>query len=166
MNRRTALIIAVPEAEPAVETIRMTHDWSAARGVPAHITILFPFVDRNDVDEASLAELFARRQPFDFVLDRVETGAGMTWLIPDPAEPFLDLTQIVWDRWPHHPPYEGVHTTLVPHLTVSETVIDIDIDLPIPSRAAEVTLIEEGPDGMWRTRSRFALDPTSRRSGS
>jgi hypothetical protein len=42
-------------------------------------------------------------------------------------------------------------------LTVSETVIGVDIRLPIASRAEEVTLIQEQPDGMWRTRSTFAL---------
>ena len=69
---RTALIIEVPEAEPAVGALRLAHDSSAARGVPAHVTILSPFADGAVVDEARLAELFARFPPFDFVLDRVE----------------------------------------------------------------------------------------------
>ena len=39
----TALVIAVPEAEPLVSDWRAQHDWSAQRGVPAHITLLYPF---------------------------------------------------------------------------------------------------------------------------
>ena len=39
----TALVVEVPEAEPLVSQWRAQHDWSAQRGVPAHITILYPF---------------------------------------------------------------------------------------------------------------------------
>lgn len=154
---RTALIVVVPEAEDAVGTYRLEHDWSASRGVPAHLTVLFPFADSEAVSESALNELFASRQAFSFSLDRVETGAGMTWLVPSPPEPFLDLTRLVWDRWPEYPPYEGAHTVLAPHLTVSYTVIDVEIRLPIASVATEVTLIEEQPDEMWRVRATFTL---------
>ena len=55
MPRRTALIVEVPEAEPAVGALRLEHDRSAARGVPAHITILFPFADAAEAHRASQA---------------------------------------------------------------------------------------------------------------
>jgi 2'-5' RNA ligase superfamily len=154
---RTALIIVVPEAEEAVGGIRVDHDWSASRGVPAHLTVLFPFVTGDNVDEAALAELFAARQPFDFLLDEVETRAGMTWLVPKPAEPFVELTNLVWSRWPEHPPYEGAHSVVAPHLTVSESFTPVDLALPIAGRATEVILIEEQADGMWGRRAAFAL---------
>jgi hypothetical protein len=38
-------------------------------GVPAHITILFPFVDSDMVDEAAVTDLLSRFPAFDFVLD-------------------------------------------------------------------------------------------------
>ena len=44
MEIESALIIAVPEAEPLVKALRERFDWSAAQGVPAHITILYPFI--------------------------------------------------------------------------------------------------------------------------
>ena len=44
----TALVIAVPEAEPLVSDWRAQHDWSAQRGVPAHITLLYPFVPHGE----------------------------------------------------------------------------------------------------------------------
>ena len=65
---RTALIVAVPEAEPLVGEWRAKHDWSAQHGVPAHITLLFPFVPADEVDEQLLGELrdlFASQPAFD-----------------------------------------------------------------------------------------------------
>jgi 2'-5' RNA ligase len=156
---RTALIIEVPEAESAVGDLRLAHDSSAAFGVPAHITILFPFADAGNVDEAALERLFARFPAFDFTLDRVERfDSGLVWLHPEPSSPFEDLTAAVAQRWPEHPPYEGMHDVVIPHLTVSETPIEVQIQLPVASRARSVTLIE-GDDvtGRWSKRSTFAL---------
>jgi hypothetical protein len=159
MPRRTALIVEVPEAEPAVGELRLQHDSSAALGVPAHITILFPFADAAAVDEDALADLFSRFPAFDFRLDRVERFEdGIVWLHPDPTLPFVDLTAAVAGRWPDHPPYEGAHDEPIPHLTVSETPIDLDVELPIASRAHEVTLIEEDEaTGRWTRRRSFPL---------
>ena len=158
MPRRTALIVEVPEAEPAVGAIRWERDWSAARGVPAHVTILFPFVDGDALDESAVEALLALFRPFDFVLDRVERFEdGHVWLHPEPSAPFLDLTAAVAQRWPEYPPYEGAFDEPIPHLTVSDTPIDLNVALPIAARAEHVTLIEEAPDGRWAARRRFAL---------
>jgi 2'-5' RNA ligase len=153
---RTALIIEVPEAEPAIGALRLEHDPSAALGAPAHITILFPFADR--VDEGAVAELFARFTPFDFTLDRVDRfEQGPVWLRPRPATPFVDLTAAVVQRWPDYPPYEGEHDEIIPHVTISMSPIDVDVSLPIASHAHEVTLIEQADDGRWSVRRRFPL---------
>jgi 2'-5' RNA ligase len=158
MPRRTALIVEVPEAEAQVGELRLQHDSSAARGVPAHITILFPFADGEDVDEDALADLFSRFPAFDFELDKVEQfDEGVVWLRPTATRRFADLTAAVFQRWPQYPPYEGEHDEPIPHLTVSETPIDVNVQLPVSSRAHEVTLIEEAPDGRWSARRRFPL---------
>jgi 2'-5' RNA ligase superfamily len=159
MTRRTALIVPVPEAEPAVRAIRLAQDSSAARGVPAHITILFPFLASGELDEAALHELFARFPAFDFALDRVERfESGHVWLHPDPSWRFSDLTAAVWQRWPTHPPYEGAFDEVIPHLTLSETPLDVELALPIACRARGVVLIEEEElGGTWTTRARFGL---------
>jgi len=155
---RTALIIIVSEAEEAVGAIRLRNDRSAALGVPAHITILFPFADSRDLEEDALAELFAAKPAFDFTLDRLERWSnGSVWLHPDPSLPFEELTATVVRRWPHHLPYAGTVDTVIPHLTVSETPIDLELDLPIASHAHEITLIEEQPDENWAVRKTFAL---------
>jgi hypothetical protein len=159
MPRRTALIVPVPEAEPAVSEIRLAHDPSAALGAPAHITILVPFLPPDEIDEHVLVDLFGRFPAFDFTLDRVERfEEGGVWLHPEPAWPFADLTAAVSQRWPECPPYEGAFDEVIPHLTVSVTPIDLQVTLPIAAHAHEVVLLEErAPDGAWLTRSRFEL---------
>jgi 2'-5' RNA ligase len=159
MPRRTALIVAVPEAEAAVGALRLAHDASAALGVPAHITILFPFAPPDEVDEDALREVLAPHPAFDFVLDRIERfPEGAVWLHPEPSEPFVALIDAVRGRWPEFPPYEGLHDEPIPHLTVSDGPREIDVALPISARASHVTLIEqEEPGGRWATRLRFPL---------
>jgi len=155
---RTALIVAVPEAEAAVAELRLQHDSSAALGVPAHLTILFPFVAPDAVDEDALADLFAGHDAFDFELVSVETfDDGHVYLVPTSPERFVALIDAVWRRWPDHPPYEGAFETVVPHLTISERPLECAIELPIAARADTVTLIEEQADGRWLSRRRFAL---------
>jgi len=150
--------VPVPEAEPAVGELRLAHDSSAARGVPAHVTILFPFAPPALADEEAIAELLAPFRAFDFALDRVELFEdGTTWLRPEPSWPFVDLTAAVAQRWPEYPPYEGAFDEVIPHLTVSETPLDLVLELPIAARAREVVLIEQGADGRWRTRRPYAL---------
>ena len=77
-----------------------------------------------------------------------------------PAEPFTELTNAVWRRWPDFPPYEGVHDVVIPHVTVSDSGrLDVELELPIAAHAHEVTLIEEAENGRWAERRRFALGP-------
>lgn len=123
------------------------------------MTILFPFLDTAELDEAAVADLISRFPAFDFELDRVgHFPDGTTWLHPVPSMPFVDLTAAVWQRWPERPPYEGVHDEVIPHLTISDTAIDVQLELPIAARAREVTLIEEDePSSRWAARLHLPL---------
>lgn len=139
-------------------------------GVPAHVTILFPFVPAYRVDDPLLDELrtlFSRFDSFDAVFARAERFERVLWLAPEPAEPFIAMTRAVVDRWPEHPPYEGEHETIVPHLSVAmgdpaataEAERAVVPGLPVRTRVHQVTLLEEvEPDwGRWRSRARFPL---------
>jgi 2'-5' RNA ligase len=150
--------VVVPEADVSVREIRLQHDSTAARGVPAHITLLFPFAEADDVDEGALAALFANHAAFDFVLDRVERwDDGIVWLHPEPSQPFEELIEAICRRWPDYPPYGGSIETVIPHLTLSERPIEVDLDLPIRARARGVSLIEEDADRTWSPRHVFPL---------
>ncbi len=59
----TALALQVPEAEELVQEHRMRYEPSAALGVPAHITLLSPFVEPEAIDEEELRAFFAEFAP-------------------------------------------------------------------------------------------------------
>jgi hypothetical protein len=50
----SGLIVEVPEAEPDVARLRERLDASAPLGIPAHITVLFPFMPPRTIDPAAL----------------------------------------------------------------------------------------------------------------
>jgi 2'-5' RNA ligase superfamily len=86
----SALLVTVPAAEPTVARHRSRLDTSAAVGVPAHITVLYPFLPPDLIDadtHATLARLFASVPGFRFTLDRTRWFPGpVLWLAPsDPA---------------------------------------------------------------------------------
>lgn len=162
MPRRTALIIAVPEAEPAVAALRLRHDPMARLGVPAHITIHFPFAPADSVPEDAVTGLLAGRTAFAFELASVEHfGDDVTYLAPDPAAPFCELIAASAERWPEYPLYDGAHHVdeIVPHLTVGLARLELQLALPIACIAHAVTLLEEDDEGSWHVRRRFAFQP-------
>jgi hypothetical protein len=72
---QTAVLVLVPEAEPLVSRHRRQLDPAASLGVPAHVTVLYPFVDPSEVSEALIERLAAalRRTPaFDCVFETCE----------------------------------------------------------------------------------------------
>ena len=127
---QTAVIVPVTAAEAAVSRLRLRYDRSAPFGVPAHVTIVFPFVPVDRLDQADLADLagiFADEASFEVTLTRFGQFPGRPgdpetlWLAPEPSDPFRRLTGKVADRWPEAPPYGGIFDDVIPHLTVTET---------------------------------------------
>lgn len=55
----TAVIAAIPAAEPAVGPHRAHLDRAARWGVPAHVTVLYPFLDPASFDTEALRRLRA-----------------------------------------------------------------------------------------------------------
>jgi 2'-5' RNA ligase len=158
--------VPVPEAEPLVGAARAEHDPVAAAGMPAHVTVLYPFAPPRRIDaamEQALARLFAAAEPFEFELRGVGRFPGVVFLAPEPARPFVALTELVHQRWPSWPPYRGAFAEVVPHLTVAEgpepagLADRLQAALPVAGRAATVDLYEEQRDGRWARRCSFPL---------
>ena len=122
------------------------------------MTILFPFAPVEQLDLDALAALFATHAAFDFELESVgRFDPPVTYLAPEPAAPFLALTDDVCALWPDYPPYEGAFATVVPHLTVGHGDVRFDSELPIACRARDVALFEEDDAGRWHECARWAL---------
>lgn len=51
----SAFIVKVPSAESLVGALRRRFDATSALDVPAHITVLFPFMDPSDITREVLA---------------------------------------------------------------------------------------------------------------
>lgn len=166
----TAIVIAFPEAAPVVDEWReRTCADRPSIGIPPHVTLLFPFVPAEAVEEClgDLGELIAATRSFAASFRELRRWPEMVYLAPEPPEPFVHLTETIVERWPDHPPYEGIHETVIPHLTVAygdgallaEVEADVAPKLPIEAGADEVLLLEElEPEWVrWGERARFAL---------
>jgi 2'-5' RNA ligase len=167
----SALIIEVPEAEPAVRHHREHLDASAPLGIAAHITILFPFLPPETIDppaRTKLEELFADVSRFRFRLDHTDWfGDDVLWLAPQDPGPFRALTQRVFQAYPAFPPFEGQFAEVVPHLTIGHghplndlriAEDSVQARLPIEASATTVTLMtQQSAGGHWTKAAAFAL---------
>lgn len=167
----SGLIVEVPDAETAVRHHRDALDCNARGGVPAHITVLYPFLPTHLIDQTVLADLtalFARMPSFDVALTHTAWfGDQVLWLAPEDPQPFLTLTDLVHGAYPDFPPFAGLFADVVPHLTVghgphlAEMVLAeraVHEHLPIHTSARQVTLMtQDEADGAWTTAARFPL---------
>jgi 2'-5' RNA ligase len=159
------VLALVPAADPVVGPHREHLDRAAAWGVPAHLTVIYPFVPPDEVDDQLLARLggaVAAVPAFDVVFRRTAWfGQDVLWLAPDPAQPFRDLTAAVLAAFPDHPPYGGAFDGSAPHLTVGERRFGdlaallhaetaVGAQLPLTARVDRIQLLagSEAP-GSW-----------------
>jgi len=167
----SALLVIVPAAEAAVGEHRAALDNAAAKGVPAHITVLYPFVLADLIDEAVLAavrETVSSVPRFDAELVRVAWfDEAVVYAEPSPGERFRALTAALWRRFPDCPPYGGVFADVVPHLTIGHDAArevlaaagaDVERQLPIRFGVESVRLMAgTNAPGSWRTLAEFPL---------
>jgi len=170
---QSALAILVPEAEHLVAPFRERYDPSAAVCMPAHITLLYPFLAPEVIDSAVIGKLTAcigQFAEFSFTLSAVARfDPGVLYLAPEPVDLFRRMTLAVWNDWPQTPPYGGRYTEIIPHLTVVEVggaplreriakdfAEPASRTLPIRARATAATLLEKR-DGKWRVYTAIPL---------
>lgn len=171
-NIKAALIVTVPEAEPLVGSFRSEYDPIAALGLPAHITINYPFIPgvKASADTLSrLRKMFAAAQPFSFTLDRIGRFPNVVYLAPAPSAPFVQLIEQIAQEFPESPPYEGQFEDITPHLTVassgdSDLLVSVEQAfsdavsgrLPLHAVADHVWLMDDRA-GRWEQRVSFSL---------
>jgi 2'-5' RNA ligase len=169
----TALIAALPAVDPLVGGHRQQLDGSADWGVPAHVTVLAPFVAPEAITDdliTTLAAAVRSVSAFDCCFVRTRWfGEDVLWLDPEPAQPFQQLTVAVWQAFPQHPPYRDAFDDVVPHLTIAErrladlpTLLAVEryvqSGLPIATRIESVLLIAgtHAPNS-WRVVKELSL---------
>jgi 2'-5' RNA ligase len=168
----SALVVLIPEVEDLVGGFRAQFDPVAARGVPAHVTILYPFKTPSQLDDKliqTLGKLFQQVSAFDAAFIEVRQLPEVLYLAPEPDLPFRRLTELVVSQFPETPPYEGRFSDMIPHLTVAQLKdrqqferIAADFKqrsggrLPIRSFVNEITLLAN-ETGRWSVRRRFPL---------
>jgi 2'-5' RNA ligase len=170
----TALICRVPEAERYIARYRERFDPSARRNVPAHVTILYPFMPPAQVDSGVIDELRAIAAAvhcFEYRLAETRRFPVSLYLAPQPEDSFAALTAAVFRAFPDFPPFAGKFATVVPHVTVAHAdeaqLCEIEVELrialasgsPLRARCSEMVLIENS-SGRWEELQRFPLGPS------
>ena len=167
----SALAVNVPEVERYVAALRNRFDPVAKLGMPAHITVLYPFVPLERITDSvarKLRVLLSSFAPFEFRLARIGRFPTALYLAPEPAQPFIGLTEAVVRAFPDYPPYGGQYDSIVPHLTVAQAgaaehdVAEAELaavfaaGVGIKASCNEVALIENS-SGRWERMHTFQL---------
>jgi 2'-5' RNA ligase len=170
-ERETAVVIVV-----GVENLQLVHrDAFPAfheRGIPLHVTLLYPFVRPDQLDSAlpRLAEVLVQHPSFDFTLTALKTFPRAVWLAPEPAAPFVRLTGAIEAAFPETPHWGGVFDDVIPHATLVEGVDEVRLEetlarlrslvepmLPVVCSADEVVVLAEQEDGRMPAAARLPL---------
>ena len=175
MTIESALVVLIPEADDLLESFRRQYTPSASGSLPAHVTILYPFKNPDDLSPRiikTLHRLFLTQPSFMASFPEVQCFPDMLYLAPEPAEPFRQLTEMVFKHFPETPPYGGAFAEIVPHLTIAQASDDQSLDaiaadfmksakdfLPIHARVNGVTLMVNSGE-CWGVREEFPLHRT------
>jgi 2'-5' RNA ligase len=137
------------------------------RGMPPHVTLLYPFADDDAVGSllGDVACVLARFAPFEASFAEVRRWPETLYLEPEPADPFVALTEALVAAFPGYLPYGGAHDEIVPHLTVAhgdpalfdELAERLRPALPVRVRIERAWLMVDSPAG-WQRHTPFPLN--------
>lgn len=161
----TGLVIEVPQADGLVAGLRDMYDPVASLGMPAHITVLYPFVPPRIFDQSILHRLTsvaASIKPSEYSLTSLDQFPGAIWLRPEPDRFFRSLTNLVVGEFPDYLPYGGQFPDTQPHLTVAlqqdsalQTKLadqieqEIGEQLPVVCRPTSLSVFMSDAEGQW-----------------
>jgi hypothetical protein len=146
------LLVPFPEVAPGLQ------------GLPAHVTLLFPFPQPSPEVIGGTRAALAGVEAFGVVFGEVRRFPNATYLAPEPAEPFARMTHALVRRFPGWPPYGGVHDEVIPHLTVAldegldEAEAEFTPQLPLHGRAREAVLLTEHSLDGWTPQMTFPFE--------
>ncbi|MFF1555916.1 2'-5' RNA ligase family protein [Streptomyces sp. NPDC058279] len=158
----TAVVIALPDATPLLDAAWRIDPALVRRGVPAHVSLLYPFVPESALtgqDENGVRSLAASFPASDLLLEELVTASGFVAVTVPELQPIVDAFRA---QWPGLRPYRGrfgarpaAHLTVAmgtDHPTASARVrAAVGSLLPLRTRAAAVQLVALTDEG-WRPR--------------
>jgi 2'-5' RNA ligase len=169
MTREPASAVVVRARLPrGLERLRQRSVADAPDGIPAHLTLLYPFVEPSRLDasvRAAVAAVAARHVPFDYRLVAEARWPETIYVAVEPTRPFVALQADLGAAFPEHPIYgKPPGFAFVPHVTIAEggaiegpSVLEDPAwaTLPRAARAAALDVIADRGDGwrlVWRIR--------------
>ena len=154
----------------ALERLRRRSIANAAEGVPAHLTLLYPFLEPAGLDarvRRTIAAVAARHPAFEYRQQGLAVWPDTLYVAVAPAERFVQLKRDLQAKFPDFPIYgEGPEFDFVPHISVVEGsgVEDPAVRrdrawraLPRWASAEAIDVIAAGDDGRWRLVWRIPL---------
>jgi 2'-5' RNA ligase len=145
----TTLLVPMYEVGRQIDDLRSL-DPAAGFGLPAHVTVSYPFGPLDELDSSVISRLralFAAQQPFAVEFRTTRWfGDDVLWLAPDDPRPFVAMTEAVRAAYPEWQPYGGAFATVVPHLTVGDNTESAGrVASASQLRAAEVAVLARLP---------------------
>ncbi|MGO1052033.1 2'-5' RNA ligase family protein [Crossiella sp. CA198] len=154
----TALLILVPAAEPLLDAARAVNPATVRPGLPAHVTVSYPFVPITEGLTDAVHALAADTPQIALTLAEVVVRPGFLAVT---APGVQDLADRAGQRWPWLRPYDGRFGERPPtHLTVALGASAAEADriaervralLPIRVSATGLELVERTTRG-WQVR--------------
>lgn len=123
MKLSTSVTITTPFAVQSVAVpLLRQHAYDLPRRLPAHISVLYPFVEPDDLDSAcaTLRRLCADVPPFPLTVAGYGEFPGVLYLGVQPSPPLEALIRRVQSTFPDCVPYSGMFgdDPVPPHVTV------------------------------------------------
>ena len=166
----TALIVPV-ELPPGLEALRGRSVEDADRGLPAHVTLIYPFLPARDLSDGvrdAIAAVVAAHAKFSYRLVGQGRWPETLYASVEPEAPFRALQADLAAAFHDYPLHGGAYD-FVPHVTIAECeaarlpeLADDPawVELPASATARTVDLLVRTGD-MWWTKSTFPLDSTA-----
>ena len=165
----SAIVVRI-RVPAALHRHRRRHDRSARLGVPAHVTILYPFVDGSELTpevRERVAAIAGGFRAFEVTFASAARWPGVVYLEPQPSSRFSALIDVCAAAYPEYPPYAGTISEVIPHLTVTESpaapfdeiLAAARGALPFAATADALEVLAEGDHGRWRRRWRLPFGP-------
>jgi 2'-5' RNA ligase len=168
----TAVVLVLTEHSPELSALQAKyHSAMAEKGVPLHVTLLYPFVSQGAITPellSTLRDFFAERPTPSFELTRIDEFPGVLYAAAEPAQELVQLIAALAQAFPDMPPYGGAFAEVVPHATLAEIPAGAGRErgaaelraaatevLPVTCDVAYASLLEEHEPDRWRERARF-----------